>query len=104
MMQEAAFLLPSFAFAVIVAFPFPTAFTFPADVTVATFLLLLLQVSDLFPAVDGVIVAFRFTVLPVCNVTDVLLNLIFVILLLADASAENEKHIQSRLRNKTIAR
>ena len=45
-------MLPSFAVAVIVALPLPTAVSFPALLTVTTFVLLLCQVTLLFVALD----------------------------------------------------
>jgi len=62
--QVAATLLPSFAFAVMVAVPAETAATTPAGVTVATLLSLLLQVTEVSVASEGVTAAVKVT-LPV---------------------------------------
>ncbi len=58
--------LPLFDFAVIVAVPAATAVTLPPD-TVATLLLLVVHVTVLFAALDGVIVAVSMSVLPFTN-------------------------------------
>ena len=49
--------LPSFAVAVMVALPSPTAFTTPSAETVAMLLLLVDHVRDWFVAVEGLTVA-----------------------------------------------
>ena len=61
---QVAVLLPSFVFTVMVAEPALTAFTTPAEVTVATFVLEDVQVTTLFVASDGAMVAFSVDVLP----------------------------------------
>ena len=56
------------------AVPFPTAFTTPLEDTVATFLLLELQVTALLLALLGAIAAFKVRELPFLSVTDVLFS------------------------------
>ena len=73
-LQVAFFPLPSFTFTVIVAVPFPTAFTTPFEDTVATFLLLELQVTALLLALLGEIVAFKVRDFPFLSVADVLFS------------------------------
>jgi len=73
-LQVAFFPLPSFAFTVIVAVPFPTVFTTPLEDTVATFLLLELQVTALLLALLGATAAFKVRELPFLRVADVLFS------------------------------
>ena len=61
---------PSAVFTVMVAVPAPAAFTFPLESTVATFALLLVQITDLFVALEGLTVAVRAALLPVSNDND----------------------------------
>ena len=61
---------PSAVLTVMVAVPAPAAFTFPLESTVATFVLLLVQVTDLFVALEGLIVTESFALLPVSNDND----------------------------------
>ncbi|EET62450.1 hypothetical protein BRYFOR_05485 [Marvinbryantia formatexigens DSM 14469] len=63
-LQEAFFFEPSFAVAVMVAVPLPTAFTFPLLLTVATFVLELFQVTDRLFALEGDTDAFSVTAAP----------------------------------------
>ena len=65
--------LPLFVFAVMVAVPGPIAVTLPFD-TVATLLLLVVQVIVLFVAFDGLIVAVRVAVLFFSSVSLVLFS------------------------------
>ena len=58
-LQVALTPLPSLAVAVIVAVPFARPLTTPFAVTVATFLLLVVHLTDLSFAVDGAAVALR---------------------------------------------
>jgi hypothetical protein len=62
--QVAFFLLPSFVVQVMVAFPTPTAVTFPLESTFATLVLLDFQVTFLFVVVTGFTVFVSVDVLP----------------------------------------
>lgn len=72
---QVAVLLPSAVVTMIVAVPAATAVTFPAVETVATLVLLLLQVTFLFVAFDGVTVAVSVSVAFGANVSVVLFRL-----------------------------
>jgi hypothetical protein len=67
-MAQVAVLLPSSVLTVMVAEPADTAVTMPLLLTVATDVLLLLQVTFLFVAFVGSTVAERVTVLPILSV------------------------------------
>ena len=73
--EHVAVLLPSFVLTVIVAVPDATAVTFPEELTVATLVLLLLQLTFLFVAFDGVTVAVSVSVAFGANVSVVLFRL-----------------------------
>ena len=73
-LQDAFFWLPSFAFAVITAVPVPTVVTTPVEETVATFLLLLVQLTVLLLAFLGRTVAFRVILFPVVSTTELLFS------------------------------
>ena len=77
-LQDAFFQLPSLAVAVMVALPFPTAFTAPYLLTVTTLGLLLLQVTLLLSAFHGLTVALSPMDPPFFMTTANLLSLIFV--------------------------
>ena len=62
--EQAAVLLPSTVVTVIVAVPAFFAVTTPLEDTVATFVLLDVQVTSLFDALEGETVATRFWVSP----------------------------------------
>ena len=64
-----AFFPPSFVVAVIVAVPTPSATIVPSPVTVATLVLLLVQVTALFVTFDGLTVAVIFSVAPINKLT-----------------------------------
>ena len=76
---QLAVFLPSFVVTVIVAFPFLTPLTTPLLVTVAIFLLLVFQVTALFVAFDGLIVAFNVAFFPIAKFNFVLLNFTLLI-------------------------
>ena len=69
--EQVAFLLPSTVVTVIVAVPAFLAVTTPEEETVATVVLLEDQVTSLFVALEGVIVALSVCVWPSVNVKDV---------------------------------
>ena len=81
MSQVAVKFEPSVVVAVIVAVPLATAVTRPVLLTVATAVLLLVQVTFLFVAISGVIVALSCNVFPlVVSVAEVWLRLMLCIL------------------------
>ena len=77
-LQAALTLLPSLAVAVIVAVPLAIPLTTPLEFTVATFLLLVVQATDLSLAEEGPAVALRVIVLFLRIEADVLLRVILV--------------------------
>ena len=75
-LQEAFAPLPSLAVQVMVAVPLALNVTLPAELTVATFVLLLFHVTALFAAAAGDTVAFKVKVLPLFSETEVRLSAI----------------------------
>jgi len=71
---QAAVLLPSAVFTVMVAVPAATALTSPPADTVATEVLLLLHVTFWFVAVEGAMVAIRSSASPTVRFVDVLFS------------------------------
>ena len=94
--QVAVRLVPSLVLAVMVAVPSPFAVTKPEELTVATEVLLLLQVTPLYAAMLGVIVAISVAVSPIEeNKSDVLSSEIPVALRLTVTLQVAERFVPS---------